>query len=107
MTLTLEKMALTKYGTLDAFAKAAGRCKRSAKRLTEPGVTLRLNDMNLLVKVLDIPVALINPLFFGSMYEDKETTIAEIMWMLHQRPDLVEPAKAMAEKLQEEQETGE
>jgi hypothetical protein len=104
MTLTLKSMALTKYGTLAAFAEAAGRTKRSARNLLDPGASLRMKDLRLLIKLLDITDNMVDPLFFGSMFESDASITEELLWLLKHRPELIEPAIACAEELLARQE---
>ena len=83
MTLTLKEMALLKFGTLAAFAEAAGKGTKSAKRLLDPKANLNTEDLQLLVSTLDIPLSLINPLFFGEMFSTKfEIQAAEVLWVI-------------------------
>ena len=104
MNLTLETMALVKYGTIDAFAKATGRSKKSAQRLLDPAAKLKIEEYHLLRKLLEIPAELSDPLFFSAEYETEETGIAEILWIIRQRPELIEPLMTYIKQLQAEQE---
>ena len=81
--LTLEKMALIKYGSVGDFAKAAGKTTKSAKRLLDPAARLNTADVTLLVETLKIPAILISPLFYGTMFaaEDDLTIMAEYGWL--------------------------
>ena len=97
--LTLELMAKTKFGTMDAFAEAAGISTKVAKRLINPATRLKLNDANLLIEILDIPVNLVDTVFFGTMYATRETKLEEIKWIVNHRPDLYDPMYTMIKEL--------
>ena len=99
--LTLKDMALIKYGTIEAFAEAAGRSIKSAKRLLDPAARLNLNDMYLLIDLLDIfsGYGLVDALFFGDAPDKTEAAKGELIWIVAHRPDLVEPLNAIIDEL--------
>lgn len=68
MELSLENLALAKYGNMAKFTKAIGWDKRKTARIISGGQEMRLNDITKLVELLEIPTYLINPLFFGTMF---------------------------------------
>lgn len=71
VNLTLETMALAKYGTMEAYDEAAEACglnRKRARRILDPAASLRITEFSKLVKLLEIPSYLTDMLFFGAIY---------------------------------------
>ena len=68
MPLTLETLALAKYGTLDNFAREVKVDIKKAKRLLDLSYNHKADEITMLVDILDIPPYLVTPLFFGTMF---------------------------------------
>lgn len=85
MTLTLERMVQIKYGNVNAFAEAAGRDIKLAKRLLNQAANLTREEIQLLIRLLEIPTVLVAPQFFGTMFANEESIAAEELWIAMHR----------------------
>lgn len=68
MTTTLRGLVFSKYPSISAFAEAIGWSRGKASRIANGTQQPSKEDMEELIKLLEIPQQSVAPVFFGSMF---------------------------------------
>lgn len=68
MTTTLRGLVFSKYPSISTFAKAIGWSRGKASRIANGTQQPSRDDMEALIKLLEIPQQSVAPVFFGTMF---------------------------------------